>query len=104
MLDQLLHVLVHSKNEAADDVLVEALRLGDEYEKRPVLEALLYRKSIHGLCSIVAEYGSLSELLQQHVLSEIKVFHPALRVLYHGLDRRILSMEAVPCPPRCVNS
>ena len=39
MLDQLIHALVQSKNEAADDVLVEALHLGDAQEKYPVLEA-----------------------------------------------------------------
>ncbi len=41
MIDQLLHALVSSKNQAADDVLVEALRLGDAQEKRPVLLTLI---------------------------------------------------------------
>lgn len=79
MLDQLLYALVQSKNEAADDVLVEALRLGDPQEKRPVLEALLVRKSIRGLCGVISLYDFLPELLQRQILGEIKLFHPALR-------------------------
>ena len=71
LLIKLLYALVQSKNEAADDVLVEALRLGDPQEKRPVLEALLSRKTIHGLCGIISLYDSLPELLQRHILAEI---------------------------------
>ena len=79
MLDPLLHALVQSKNEAADDVLVEALRLGNAQEKQPVLEAILQRKSIRGMCGAIGQYASLSENLQRRILSDIKIFHPALR-------------------------
>src|SRR2546422_194224 len=40
MLDRLFHALVESKNEAADDVLLDALRLGAEREQRVALAAL----------------------------------------------------------------
>ena len=80
MLDQLLYALVQSKNEAADDVLVEALRVGDATRKSGLSsKRLLTRKSIHGLCGVIAHYDALPEPLQRNVLEEIKIFHPALR-------------------------
>src|SRR5215208_503228 len=79
MLDRLLHALVQSKNEAADDVLLEALRLGADREQRLALAALLRRKSVRGLSGVVARFDSLAEPLQLHVLRNIKLFHPALR-------------------------
>ena len=43
MIQQLVHALATSPNEAADDVLLEALRLGNEQEQSNVLAALLKR-------------------------------------------------------------
>jgi len=79
MLDRLLDTLIASKNEAADAVLLEALRLGVEREQRPVLWALLRRRSVKGLSGVIALYDQLPELLQLHVLRNIKLFHAALR-------------------------
>ena len=79
MLDRLIHALVKSRNEAADDVLLDALRLGTEREQRPVLTALLRRATVRGLGGVVGLYDKLPEPLQLHVLRNIKVFHPALR-------------------------
>lgn len=79
MLDRLFHALIHSENEAADDVLLEALRLGTEREQRPVLGALLRRRTVRGLGGVIARYERLPETLQLHVLRNIKAFHPALR-------------------------
>ena len=79
MLDRLIHTLVASKNGAADDVLLEALRLGAEREQRRVLSALLRRRTVRGLSGVVALYDRLPEPLQLHVLRNVKLFHPALR-------------------------
>jgi HEAT repeat protein len=79
MLDRLIHALVKSRNEAADDVLLDALRLGSEREQRPVLSALLRRATVRGLGGVIGLYDKLPEPLQRHVLRNIKVFHPALR-------------------------
>src|SRR5256885_1430980 len=79
MLERLLHALIDSQNEAADDVLVEALRLGSAAEKPPIFIALMRRKSVRGLCGIIEQFDSLPESLKNHVLSEIKLFHPAIR-------------------------
>ena len=79
MLDRLFDTLVLSKNEAADAVLLEALRLGAEREQRSVLWALLRRRTVRGLGGVVSLYDKLPEPLQLHVLRNIKLFHPALR-------------------------
>src|SRR5437870_966242 len=79
MLDRLIHALVESKNEAADDVLLEALRLGVEEEQRPVLMGLLRRRTERGLAGVIARYDALPESLQLLVLENIRLFHHALR-------------------------
>ena len=79
MVDRLLQALILSKNEAADDVLVEALRLGAENEQRAALEALLRRKTIRGLSGVIGQFARLPESLQLHVLRNVKTLHQALR-------------------------
>jgi hypothetical protein len=79
MLDRLLHALVQSKNEAADDVLLEALRLGDDAEKQLALRALMRRKTVRGLGGAIGLYDSLPDDLRLAILNDIKVFYHALR-------------------------
>lgn len=79
MLDRLLDTLIASRNEAADAVLLEALRLGVEREQRGVLSALLRRRTIRGLSGVIGQYDRLPESLQLDVLHNIKHFHAALR-------------------------
>jgi HEAT repeat protein len=79
MIQRLLLALVESKNEAADAVLLEALRLGNEGEQRTALDALLERKSVRGLSGVVGQYKFLPESLQLHILNNVKHFHHALR-------------------------
>lgn len=76
MIDQLLDALVRSKNEAADDVLLEALRIGSESERDVVLSALLRRQTTRSLGGVVGRFDSLSEPLQRRILENIKtLFH-----------------------------
>src|SRR4051794_16938277 len=97
MLDRLLDTLIASKNEAADAVLLEALRLGVEREQRPVLWALLRRRSVKGLSGVIALYDQLPELLQLHVLRNIKLFHAALRECGRSddLSLRLAALELI---------
>jgi len=78
MLDRLIRTLVNTNNEAADDLLLEALRLGIEPEQQVALGALLERKTSRGLSNVINRYDSLPESLQERVLREIKVFHHAI--------------------------
>ena len=79
MIDQILNALIASENEAADDVLLEALRLGAEPEQAMALGALIKRGTVHGLSGVVARFASLPEALRATCLREIKQFHHALR-------------------------
>src|SRR5690348_331819 len=78
MLDRLVHALVRSENQAADDLLLQALRLGVESEQAVALGALLERKTAVGLVGIVGAYHKLPESLQHRILQEIRLFHHAL--------------------------
>src|SRR5436190_2082304 len=72
MLDRLLHALARSQNEAADDVLLEALRLGTEPERRGALDALLKRGTGRGMGGILSLYERLPDSLQLSILQNIK--------------------------------
>jgi HEAT repeat protein len=78
MLNRLINALVNSKNEAADDLLLQALRLGLLGEQQLALEALLRRRSSRGLSGIIGHYDSLPEPLRLLVLENIGVFNHAL--------------------------
>lgn len=79
MLPDLLKSLIESTNEAADDVLLEALRLGVEAEQMQALHALLRRRTVHGLSGVVRLFGQLPASVQWPVLRNVRLFHPALR-------------------------
>jgi HEAT repeat protein len=79
MLDRLIHALVESENEAADELLLEAIALGTAAEKSVALDALLRRETTPGLCGVIARYDALPQELQLHVLGNIRSFHHALR-------------------------
>ena len=78
MLDRLIQSLVRSKNEAADDLLVQALHLGIEFEQRLALDALIRRNTSRGLRGIVTRFESFPERLRVTVLDNIKLFHHVL--------------------------
>lgn len=79
MIQRLIHALVQSNNEAADAVLLEALRLGIEREQRTAFDALLARRTVRGLTGVISMYDRLPESLQIAVLDNVKHFHQALR-------------------------
>jgi HEAT repeat protein len=79
MIDRLITALVDSENAAADELLLEALRLGTEQEKTVALGALLRRQTTRGLSGIIGTYEGLPQPLQLMVLKQIRIFHHALR-------------------------
>ncbi|MDP9173365.1 MAG: HEAT repeat domain-containing protein [Planctomycetota bacterium] len=79
MHEELVNALIEDPNEAADDLLIEGLRLGTEIEQSLLLGALLTRKTNRGLRGVVERFDFLPERLQAIVLSNIKVFHHILR-------------------------
>ncbi len=79
MIQQLVQALGASPNEAADDVLLEALRLGNPQEQSVVLGALLRRQTVRGLGGVVGLYDALPDDLKLEVIENVKLFHSALR-------------------------
>jgi len=79
MVQQLLNALIQSKNEAADEVLLEVLRLGNTQEQHAALDALMKRETTRGLGGVIAVYDSITDDLKLRVLENIRTFHHALR-------------------------
>ena len=79
MIDQLLRSLIASKNEAADDVLVDALRIGNQQEQVIVLGAILARKALKSLRGAIELYDRLPEPTQLQIIANIGQFHAAIR-------------------------
>lgn len=78
-LGALINAIVASENGAADDLLLEALRVGGEREQAMALDALIRRGTTHGLCGVIAQSRRLPETLHAQILRNIRVFHHALR-------------------------
>jgi HEAT repeats len=94
MHEQLLETLVGSPNEAADDLLLEALRVGTELEQSLILAALFKRQSTRGLAGVVEGYEQFSPRLQAYILANIKRLHHTLRECSRS-DRLELRMAAI---------
>ena len=56
MHETLIESLKRSTNLAADDLLLEGLRLGSEAEQALILEALLARKTVYGLSGVIEQF------------------------------------------------
>jgi HEAT repeat protein len=79
MIDRLISALVSSPNQAADDLLLEALRVGSVQEQGVALDALIRRETTRGLGGVIGMYHTLPQPLQIDILNRIKQFHHALR-------------------------
>ena len=97
MLDRVIQALIAAQNEAADEVLLEALRLGNPREKTIALHALLQRKTDLGLAGVVGQFEALPQELQATVLHNAKSFHHALRECGRSADplRRLAGMKLI---------
>jgi HEAT repeat protein len=97
MHEQLLETLVGSPNEAADDLLLEALRVGTELEQSLILAALFKRQATRGLAGVVEGFEQFSPRLQQFILTNIKLLHHALRECGRSdrLELRLAAMKLI---------
>src|SRR5687768_3013635 len=97
MLDRVIQALIATQNDAADEVLLEALRLGNTREKTVVLNALLRRATDHGLAGVIAQFDTLPEELQAGVLRNVKRFYAAIRECGRSADpiRRLAAMQLI---------
>jgi HEAT repeat protein len=97
MIEKLVHALIASRNEAAGDVLLEAMDRGDAVEKRVALGAILRRGTVRGLAGVVERYESLPSGLKMAVLEKIDAFGAALSECGRSLDgsRRLAAMRLI---------
>lgn len=79
MLERLLQSLIAADNEAADDVLLEALRLGSPPEQTRCLEALLRRRTPTGVFGLLERFPELPSSLR------LTIVEHAAGDLYHLL-------------------
>jgi HEAT repeat protein len=78
-LDRLIAALIASKNEAADDALLEALQRGNPPERSMAMEALFRRRTTHGLTGLIAVFDQLPHAQQTQALKNIRLLHHAIR-------------------------
>ncbi len=97
MRDRLLQVLLQSENEAADDLLLEALRVGSPREQLTSIEMLMRRKTLHGLCGMIGQYESLPEMFQERIVRDVRQLHSAIRECGRSEEpaRRLAAMKLI---------
>src|SRR4051812_15909244 len=97
MIQRLVHALIASRNEAADDLLLKALDLGNTLEQRVALGAILRRARLRGLAGVVDRFESLPGPLKLSVLENIHVFGGALSECGRSLDphRRLAAIKLI---------
>jgi HEAT repeat protein len=97
MIQQLIQALVASDNEAADEVLLEALRLGNVTEQGQALDALIKRETTRGLGGVIGLYDDLPDTLKLRILNKIRSFHHALREAGRSDDvgRRLAALKLI---------
>jgi HEAT repeat protein len=97
MRDRLIQVLIGSPNGAADDLLLEALRIGNPKEQALALEALFRRNTTRGLGGVIGFYEQLPEEFRLRILKDVKLLHHALREAGRSDDpaRRLATMKLI---------
>jgi HEAT repeat protein len=74
-LQKLLSLLVSADNQAADDLLLEALRVGNDHERAIALEALTRRANSHGLFGVLELFDQLSPKTQKLIIDKATTFY-----------------------------
>ena len=96
-LDQVIAALVQSTNGAADDALLEALRVGSPPEVARALEGLFQRRTTAALNGVVERYGDLPAELRPRVLEHLDLLLTAVREVGRGgeSDGRLSAVRLV---------
>jgi hypothetical protein len=93
-LDRLINALVESKNESADDALLEAAQLGNTAERTLAVQTLFRRNTTHGLTGLIGIYSKLPGSMQTLVLKNVRMLHHAIREAGRS-DRTDLRLSAM---------
>lgn len=85
--DRLIAALVRADNRAADDCLLEALRLGNEGEQATVLDALVARNNSTAHQGILGQFAVLPVVLQARVVRDAPKLYHALSQAGRSSDK-----------------
>lgn len=77
-LDRLISALLETENDSADDLLLEALRIGAPKEQAVAIEILLRRNRSHGLIGIIARFHELPPPLTGDIIARARLYYIAL--------------------------
>jgi ribosome biogenesis protein Tsr3 len=96
-LQKLLNLLISADNQAADDLLLEALALGNEYERKIALEAITRRANGYGLMGVLHQFADLPPSVQKMVIDKSAVFYFVLSEAGRGDDRaaRLAAIQVI---------
>lgn len=96
-LQKLIAALIAVDNTAADDLLLEALRVGDVGEQLMVLDALMRRKTPGGLSGILQQFDSLPSPCRAAVMKDVRLFYHALSQAGRSNDKatRMAAMSII---------
>lgn len=86
-LQKLLSLLISADNQAADDLLLEALSVGNEHERKIALEALTRRANGYGLMGVLRQFADLPQTVQKMVIDKSAVFYFVLSEAGRSDDR-----------------
>ena len=87
--DRLIQAIIASDNQAADDLLLEALRVGDAGERATLLDALAARATPRGLTGVLAQLQDLPAALQSRAVTLLKNEHAVLRTATRSTSREV---------------
>ena len=93
----LLAAIRRAEDRAADDLLLEALRLGNDDEKAVVLDTLIERGTAASLGGVLALYATLPERLRNVVVKHATTFYHALSHAGRSPDKptRLAAIEII---------
>ncbi len=96
-LDQVIAALVQSTNGAADDALLEALKVGSPPEVARALDGLFQRRTSAALNGVVERYADLPAELRPRVLEHMDVLLTAVREVARSgeIDGRLSAIRLV---------
>lgn len=97
MLERIIHVLVETDNEAADDLLLGAVDAGSDKEAAFAMDALFRRQTLFGMSGLIGRYDNLAESLKLRVLENIGQLASAIRACAGSGDiaRRLSALRLI---------
>ncbi|MGN6503948.1 MAG: HEAT repeat domain-containing protein [Tepidisphaeraceae bacterium] len=88
-LKKLMSALIATPNQAADGLLLEALRIGDAPEKKQVLDLIIKRHTPDALTGVLKQYADLPKQCQDIIRTNVRVFYHVLSEAGRSQDKNV---------------